>query len=546
MRNSKHHGHKVGRIRELKGMKQEALAELLGISQQAVSKLEQSENIDDAVMDRIAKAFGVSASAIRNFNEDALFNNIQMNSDTGVLQVTAHGGNGDYNFVWNDVPGAALAPGLCRGVYTLEVADQLGCNNSETYIINEPERLDLRVIKRELPRCNSGCDGSMEVIASGGTESYTYAWAAGSSGPVQNLICAGSHSVTATDANGCVITETYDLGEPASLKLTLVENKPPVCHDGCDGALAVTTHGGAGGYSYHWNDGETDARNAALCPGTYSIQVVDANNCITSERYTVLNVPPVEIDLGGGRVVCEGQSHELDAGPQWKKVEWFVSGSVLWSGQKIQIAQPGVYTVKAIDINNCEATDQFVLETSNDLLQATMILAAEAQVGDTVVIIDVSWPLPDQIAWHFPEEMIKIRDNDDVVFGKFEDAGQYDITLSATLGLCHDEVTKTITILGETGDVEGGRLGAEDFVKAFTLHPNPNTGSFELEVEFADASPITITIWSFVNSTLISKTQETGSAGYRKHFDLNPITSGMYLLRIDFKGGHRTVRFLVH
>lgn len=41
-----HIGRKIGRIRELRGMKQEAIAEALGISQQAISKLENSETVE--------------------------------------------------------------------------------------------------------------------------------------------------------------------------------------------------------------------------------------------------------------------------------------------------------------------------------------------------------------------------------------------------------------------------------------------------------------------------------------------------------------------
>ena len=40
-----HIGRKISRIRELRGMKQEALAAALGVSQQAVSTIENSENI---------------------------------------------------------------------------------------------------------------------------------------------------------------------------------------------------------------------------------------------------------------------------------------------------------------------------------------------------------------------------------------------------------------------------------------------------------------------------------------------------------------------
>lgn len=70
-----HIGRKIERIRELKGIKQETLAIELGISQQAVSKMEQSESIDDDRLERVAKAIGVTKQAIRNFSEEAQINN---------------------------------------------------------------------------------------------------------------------------------------------------------------------------------------------------------------------------------------------------------------------------------------------------------------------------------------------------------------------------------------------------------------------------------------------------------------------------------------
>lgn len=69
-----HIGRKIGRIRELRGMKQEALAMELGISQQAISNIEQSETIEDTKLEEIAKALGVTPEAIENFSEEAVFN----------------------------------------------------------------------------------------------------------------------------------------------------------------------------------------------------------------------------------------------------------------------------------------------------------------------------------------------------------------------------------------------------------------------------------------------------------------------------------------
>jgi transcriptional regulator with XRE-family HTH domain len=71
-----HLGRKISRIRELRGMKQETLAAELGVSQQAISKLEQSEYIDDEKLEMVGKVLGVNADAIKNFSEEATVNYI--------------------------------------------------------------------------------------------------------------------------------------------------------------------------------------------------------------------------------------------------------------------------------------------------------------------------------------------------------------------------------------------------------------------------------------------------------------------------------------
>ena len=69
-----HIGRKISRIRELRDMKQEALAQALGISQQTVSTIENSETIDDEKLTEIAKVLGVTVEAIKNFSEEAVLN----------------------------------------------------------------------------------------------------------------------------------------------------------------------------------------------------------------------------------------------------------------------------------------------------------------------------------------------------------------------------------------------------------------------------------------------------------------------------------------
>lgn len=84
----KHIGRNISRIRELRGMKQEALAFAIGVTQQTVSNIEGSETIEEEKLDAIAEVLGVSAEAIKNYSDEAVFNiigNTVNNHDNAAL-----------------------------------------------------------------------------------------------------------------------------------------------------------------------------------------------------------------------------------------------------------------------------------------------------------------------------------------------------------------------------------------------------------------------------------------------------------------------------
>jgi transcriptional regulator with XRE-family HTH domain len=69
-----HIGRKISRIRELRDMKQEALAQALGTNQQAISAMENSETIEEEKLVEVAKALGVTVESIKNFSEEGVIN----------------------------------------------------------------------------------------------------------------------------------------------------------------------------------------------------------------------------------------------------------------------------------------------------------------------------------------------------------------------------------------------------------------------------------------------------------------------------------------
>ncbi|WP_306353515.1 helix-turn-helix domain-containing protein [Flavobacterium sp. '19STA2R22 D10 B1'] len=85
-----HHGRNVRRLREMLGVKQEAIAVELEMTQQNFSVLEQKEEIEEKVLDKIAKALKIPVEAIKNMTEEATISYI----NTFNAEVTSTGAGG--------------------------------------------------------------------------------------------------------------------------------------------------------------------------------------------------------------------------------------------------------------------------------------------------------------------------------------------------------------------------------------------------------------------------------------------------------------------
>ena len=69
-----HHGRNIKRLREMLGIKQEAIAVELNITQQAMSKLERKEQIEDETLERISKVLKMPVESIKNFSDESAIN----------------------------------------------------------------------------------------------------------------------------------------------------------------------------------------------------------------------------------------------------------------------------------------------------------------------------------------------------------------------------------------------------------------------------------------------------------------------------------------
>ena len=97
-----HHGRNIKRLRDILGVKQEAIAVELDMTQQSVSKLEQREQIEDEVLDKIAGVLGVPADAIKNYNEEATISFVA-NTFNDHASASGNASNANYYCTFNPI-----------------------------------------------------------------------------------------------------------------------------------------------------------------------------------------------------------------------------------------------------------------------------------------------------------------------------------------------------------------------------------------------------------------------------------------------------------
>jgi hypothetical protein len=140
--------------------------------------------------------------------------NVTCNGENnGFLFLTASGGTpGDPGYILNyfgeDLPIAegvlVSIGGLATAEYTFDVVDENGCLISETIEITEPEPLTLEIT--EFMDNDGSMNGSITVVASGGTEPYQYSIDGGitfQDEPVFEGLEGGEFFIIVEDANGC-------------------------------------------------------------------------------------------------------------------------------------------------------------------------------------------------------------------------------------------------------------------------------------------------------------------------------------------------------
>ncbi len=161
--------------------------------------------------------------------------------------------------------------------------------------------------------CYGESTGAINITVSGGTSPYTFAWTGTGvnvNAEDQTGLAAGNYSVVVTDFNGCSAPSyPVTLTQPAvALSCSAVETSPASC-GGANGSATVNGAGGAGGYTYLWDNSATGSTAIALSAGLHSVTVTDANGCTSNCSVTISTATAPEINVqGNSATIADGDN----------------------------------------------------------------------------------------------------------------------------------------------------------------------------------------------------------------------------------------------
>ncbi len=294
---------------------------------------------------------------------------------TGSATMTTAGGNPAYTYAWSPSGGTAnTANALTAQSYTCIATDANGCTTSVSVTITEPPLLTTASSQVD-ELCSGGNNGSATVTPAGGSGAYTYSWSpSGGSSATAASIFAGSYTCTITDANGCTLTQTFQITEPVTVVATAGATTSVDCFGASTGSAAVNQSGGVGPYSYTWSPNATTTNSATnVAAGNYSVTVTDANGCSSTVVVTVTEPPLLTMQvIAAPSVICNGQQVTLTAAPGGGvaayQVGW-LPGSLVGLTQNVSPTSTTTYTVLVTDANGCAATTTSLV-TVNPVPQA--------------------------------------------------------------------------------------------------------------------------------------------------------------------------------
>ncbi len=438
-----------------------------------------------------------------------------------------------FTYEWSDGTHSSQATGLCAGTYSVTVVDSKNCSASDSVVLEDPPPLVLQVYHTN----ESGYereDGMAWAEASGGVPPYILLWSTGAMNQdTLTHLAPGLYGVTLSDAMGCMAVDSFEIAAFLCDSLWLeAQLTATTCADTCNGAIEVlAVHNGLPPFTFLWAHGDTSAALGGLCAGTYSLNVIDADNCMAWDTFAVLSPPPLTLSWAvAGETAPDAQDGSLwveaSGGTPPYSILW-ESGDTSW---QLDSLAAGAYAFTVTDSAGCQARDTIALSPFSCYslqVQAQAIPASCQACTDGQAWASSQNGMP-PFAWSWSHGA-----TDSLLSGL--PPGTYSVTMTDAYGCSGAD-----TVLVEAGPVQ---TAEQQRPLGIRLSPNPFAQSFSVALPQNATGRIRLRLWNLTGRPLTPERRL--EPGQQMRFETSHLPKGVYLLELAHPQRGRWYRRLV-
>lgn len=237
---------------------------------------------------------------------------------TGRIDIAITGGAAPFTYAWNptNLGTTSTASNLKAGSYTISVTDAVGCSQSQSINVTEPNLVLSATSSATPTTTTTASDGTITVNVSGGTSPYIVrsgVLVATTQTPTSfifNGLVSRDYTFTVTDSKNCTTTGNATVGSPNCNFSVQSQVNAVKCNGEATGSILVTTSNAVGSVTFAWipNTVGTGSSALNLPAGVYTFTATDGRNCSQSRTVTVTEPPKLDARSSKKDVVSIGAS----------------------------------------------------------------------------------------------------------------------------------------------------------------------------------------------------------------------------------------------
>lgn len=317
-----------------------------------------------------ADSFDVAQPAEALGATSTTFNIQCFGESTGAILLWPAGGTSPYTYSWTGGATTQDIANVPAGTYTVTITDASGCTLAHSKTLTQPAAALSASSTTVNPTCNGTNNGSIDLTPAGGTSPYTYSWTGGATTQDISGKAAGTYTVTITDASGCTLAHSKSLTQPGNLTASIIENNITTCYGDSSGSAILEYSGGTGPFTIIINEvieiptGMGPDTMTGLMAGTISVQIKDANNClspfydidITEPSRITSTLTVTDVSTPGGSDGAINQS--VSGGNSPYMYSWSNGAGT----RDISSLTAGTYAVTITDDHGCTVSNSAVVD----------------------------------------------------------------------------------------------------------------------------------------------------------------------------------------